>query len=64
MAVAVLTAAGEGEGEVDGNGLATPTLLELPPGCITQPVAVKLKRAMISPKVEFLIVLIPEFLGY
>jgi hypothetical protein len=63
MAVAWLTSAGEGEGEGDGDGLADPKLLESPPGCITQPAAAKIKRAMIIPSVEFLIVLIPEFLG-
>jgi hypothetical protein len=60
--VALLTCAG-GEADADGDGLATPTLLELPPGCTTQPAAAKIERAVISPIVEFLIVLIPEFLG-
>jgi hypothetical protein len=59
--VALLTVAA-GEADADGDGLATPRLLELPPGCVTQPAA-KIERAVISPIVEFLIVLIPEFLG-
>jgi hypothetical protein len=47
---------------MDGEGLLDTDVVELPPGCVTQPAA-KIERAVISPRVEFLIVLIAEFLG-
>ena len=47
-----------GEGDADGEGVPVAFELELLPGSVAQPAAAKVARAMISPRVVFLIVFI------
>jgi hypothetical protein len=55
----LLTALGDGDPDGDGEGLPGVFELELPPGSVAQPAA-PIVRAMISPSVVCLMVLISE----
>jgi len=62
MAAALLTVSGEGD--TDAAGLAAAVELEVLTGSGIQPAAGKVAKAMMRPRVVFLVVFILEYLGY